>query len=141
MTKYADKSTEELASALIVSTCQLLSKSFSLLSDHMHDLSPSLGAGPKPYAILCGSHAEFYIRPLTACIGDLDYLVSKPNRLGFSGDFPVLPCDISGLADTIKCYRIETYDICPGFVRLRDIGETIFNWKYKKYEYNDTALT
>src|SRR6188768_3749987 len=117
MRKYADKSTEELASAFIVSTCQLL---------------PSSVTAPKGYAILCGSHAEFYIRPVNSCIGDVDFLVSIPDSLAFSGDFPVLPSDMGGLADTIKCYMIETYDTCPGFVRLREIAEIIYNWKYKK---------
>ena len=41
MTKYADKSNEELASAFIVSTCQLLPKSSPVVSDHMHDLMAS----------------------------------------------------------------------------------------------------
>ena len=141
MTEYADKTDEERASAFIVSTCQLLPKSFLLISDHMHDLIGSSSTAPKKYALLCGSAVELYIRPVNTCIDDLDFLVVQTDRLAFSGDFPVLPSDMSGLADNIKCCKIQTYHRYPGFVRLRVWGELNYNWKYKKYEFNQTAFT
>src|SRR5688572_4239704 len=125
MTEYAVKSNEEelLASAFIVNTCQVLPRSFPLPYDHMHNLLGSRDSPtPTPYSgysIPCGSAAEFYIRPLNSCIDDTDYLIARANELVFSGDFPVLPSDMSGLADTIQCYKIEPYDLYPGFVRLR----------------------
>src|SRR5688572_4915274 len=70
MMEYAGKSDEEIASAFIVGTCQFVPTSFSIASDHMHDLIMTQKPAPKEYSILCGSLAEFYIRPLNACITD-----------------------------------------------------------------------
>src|SRR6218665_1378210 len=133
VTMYLVKSNEKMASDFITQTCQLIPKLYSPSSDHMHiiDLSE-----PKEYTIVCGSWAEFYIRPLNTCIGDIDLLLSKADRLAFSGDFPVLPSDISGLADAIHCYEIEPCHGFPGFVRLRDFGQMKFNWKHKQYKLN-----
>src|SRR6218665_3747102 len=113
MTKHVCKSIEEMASDFIVGTCQLLSKSFSPSPNHMHDLVISDDPLIKVYAIDCGSKAEFYIRPLNTCIGDIDELFCWADHLTFSGDRPVLPSDISGLAVTIKCYKIESYPEFP----------------------------
>ena len=140
MTEYAGKSNEEMASWFIASTCQLLPKSVSVVSDHMHDLIMTSRPVPRCIRILCGSAAEFYIRPLNTCISDIDFLISRADELAFSGDFPVLPSDMSGLADTIECYKIESYHRYPGFVRLRVLGEMNYNWKYKKYEFNYKQL-
>src|SRR6218665_3455294 len=108
----------------------------------MHNLLATHIPVPKEYSILCGSHAEFYIRPLITCVDDIDELIAHSDELVFSGDFPVLPSDLSGLLDTIKFYKIEPYDRYPGFVRLRMWGEMTYNWKYrpKKYEVNRTAV-
>src|SRR6218665_3382622 len=133
VTMYLVKSNEKMASDFITQTCQLISKLYSPSSDHMHNIDL---LEPKEYTIVCGSRAEFYIRPLNTCIGDIDYLLSKADHLAFSGDFPVLPSDISGLADAIHCYEIEPCLGIPGFVRLRDWGNMKFNWKQKKYKLN-----
>src|SRR6218665_3313817 len=132
---YLAKKQDEMASYFISETCQLIPKSCSPSSDNMHDLVIP-DQSPKLYAIVCGSGAEFYIRPLNTCIGDIDILMCRADRLAFSGDFPVLPSDISGLADAIHCYEIEPCHGIPGFVRLRDFGEMKYNWKYKKYKLN-----
>ena len=97
-----------MASYFITVTCQLLSKSFSPSSDHMHDLAVSEEPLSKGYAIDCGSGAEFYIRPLNTCIADNDFLLCRANQLVFSGEYPVLPSDISGLTETINCHEIES---------------------------------
>src|SRR6218665_1013451 len=141
MNEYMDKLNEELASAFIISTCQLTTKSSHVYSDHMHNLAASNKPVPKEYSVICGSYAEFYIRPLIGCIDDIDFLIAKVDELVVSGEFPVLPRDLSGLASTIKCFKIEQYDSYPGFVRLRLLGEMNYNWKFKKYEYNNTAVT
>src|SRR6218665_971779 len=133
VTMYLVKSNEKMASDFITQTCQLIPKSYSPSSDHIHNIDLS---DPKEYTIVCGSRAEFYIRPLNTCIGDIDYLVCNADHLAFSGDFPVLPSDISGLADAIHCYEIEPCHGFPGFVRLRDFGEMKYNWKYKEYKLN-----
>src|SRR6218665_1775165 len=132
---YLAKKQDEMASYFISETCQLIPKSCSPSSDNMHDLVIP-DQSPKLYAIVCGSGAEFYIRPLNTCIGDIDILMCRADRLAFSGDFPVLPSDISGLADAIHCYEIEPCHGIPGFVRLRDFGEMKYNWKYKEYKLN-----
>ena len=122
MTDHAVKSIEEKASMFIVSTCQLLPKSFSTVSDCMHDLVMSQSPAPKEYSISCGSTEEFYILPLNTCIGDIDALLCNTDQLAFTGDFPVLPSDMSGLSDRIMFFKIEPYHKYPGFVRLRNIG-------------------
>src|SRR6218665_3423196 len=118
MTGYAGKSTEEMASAFIISTCQLIPQSVSIVSDHMHDRKRFSEDVPTSFFILCGSTVEFYIYPLNSCVGDL----------------PVVLTDLSGLFDTIKCYLIESYQRYPGFVRLRFLGELHYDWNYKKFE-------
>src|SRR6218665_598782 len=136
MTGSACKSNEELASAFIASTCELIQRSSPVLVDHMHNLIPSTDREPKHYSILCGSHAEFYIRPLITCIDDVDNLIARNDELAFNGQFPVLPNNFSGLADKIKWHKIEPYDNYPGFVRLRLSGERNYNWNCNKYEFN-----
>src|SRR6218665_1536789 len=125
-----------MASDFITVTCQLLSKSCSPSSDHMHDLYTTEDPLSKDYAIVCGSQAEFYIRPLNTCITDTDVLLCATDEMVFSGNFPVLPSDISGLSDTIRCYEIVSsmYKAFPGFVRLRLLGEMKYNWKKKEYK-------
>src|SRR6218665_1583758 len=131
----------ELASAFIASTCQLIPRSSIDYSDHMHNFIATRDPAPKDYSIMCGSHAEFYIRPLYTCIGDVDYLIIAADELVFSGDFPVLPSDMNGLTDNINCFKIEPYDRYPGFIRLRIWGKMNYNWKLKKYEFNHTSDT
>src|SRR6218665_871505 len=138
--KVKEEAAEEAASAIIVSTCQLLPKSFNVISEHMNNLIGSKEPTPKQYSILCGSFAEFYIRPLNPCISDIDFLICNTDSLAFIDDLPVLPTDISGLSDRISCNKIEPYHEYPGFVRLRIIGVMNYNWKYKKYEFDHRCL-
>src|SRR6218665_636662 len=133
------KSSEEMASDFIVQTCQLLPKWTAHASDHMHNLVLNYSHPLNQYAIMCGSRAEFFIQPLNTCIADVDYLMCRTDRLAFSGDFPVLPNDVSGLADTIECYEIKSYDEFPGFVRFLYSGELKYNWKHKEYTFNRTV--
>jgi len=131
---------EDMASEIIVSTCQLLPKTFSVVSDHMRNLIASKDPAPTLYSISCGSFAEFYIRPLNPCITDTDFLTCSIDTLVLSGDFPVLPTDKSGLADTILFHKIESCQRYPGYVRLRYIGVMKYNWKYKMYELYHRGL-
>src|SRR6218665_1584960 len=130
-----DKWNEESASTFIVATCELIPRSSPVYSDHMHNLLSSSDPLPTIYTILCGSKAEFYIRPLFTCIDDTDFLGARTDEFAFSGDFPLLPTDLSGLAETIKCFKIEPYDKYPGFVRLRLYAEMNYNWLCKRYEF------
>src|SRR6218665_1077599 len=100
------KSNEEMASDFITGTCLLIPKTFSSSFDHMHDLVMSQDPLQTEYVVMCGSHAEFYISPLKSCITDIDSLQCSTSKLAFNGDFPVLSSDISGFAETIKCYEI-----------------------------------
>src|SRR6218665_3407683 len=140
MTEFEDQSDADMASDFIVGTCQLLPKSFSDVSDHLHNVMIIATPALIQYAINCGSIAEFYIRPLNSCIADIDFLISSAEELAYSGDFPLLPSDMSGLADTIQCYKIEPYQRYQGFARLRFSGEMIYNWKNKRYEFNRLNL-
>src|SRR6218665_1394771 len=139
MTEYADKLNRELASAFINSTCQMIPRPSLVYTDHMHNLLASNLPVPTEYIILCGSQAEFYIRPLITCIDDEDLLVAKADELAFSGEFPVLPRDFSGLVEKIEGYKIESNDRYPGFVRLKFWGEMNYNWKSTRYEFNYTT--
>src|SRR6218665_1491489 len=132
---YLVKSSEEMTSDFITGTCQLIQSHICTpSSEHMHGISISDDSFKVYYAIVCGSRAGFYIRPLNTCIGDIDNLLCTAHQLAFSGDFPVLPSDISGLADAIHCYEIEPCPGFPGFVRLRFFGEMRYNWKHKEYK-------
>src|SRR6218665_1962171 len=93
MTEYAGISNVEMASEIIVSTCQMLPKQFSSVSVHLNNI---LLSETPVYSIMCGSTAEFYIHPMNTCIGDLDILRSCANELAFSGGSPALPSDVSG---------------------------------------------
>src|SRR6218665_1875691 len=135
MSENEDRIDEETASAIIVNTCQLLPKSSSVISDHMHNLVGSMDKTPTIYSVLCGSFAEFYIRPLIPCISDIDFLKCYADTLAFTGDLPVIPTDMSGLFDTIICNKIESCQGYPGFVRLQIIGAMFYNWQHKKYAF------
>src|SRR6218665_459559 len=141
MTEYADKLNRELASAFINSTCQMIPRPSLVYTDHMHNLLSSNLQVPTDYIILCGSQAEFYIRPLITCVDDEDFLVAKADEIVFSGEFPVLPRDFNGMVEKIECYKIESYDRYGGFVRLRFWGEMNYNWKIARYEFKYTAET
>src|SRR6218665_3908627 len=135
VTMHVLKSNEEITSFFIMGTCQLLSKSYSSSHDHMNSLLMSLHSIPKQYVIVCGSQAEFYIRPLNTCIADIDFLVCETDELACIDNSPVLPSDISGLAEKIRCYEIESYNEFPGFVRLRVFCEIKYSWKHKEYRH------
>src|SRR6218665_1153794 len=141
---YLVKSKAEIhvASDFITGTCQLIPKTYSSSYDQMHDLVIPEDTLPKQYIILCGSRAEFYIRPLNTCIEDADYLFCSAEILAFSGDFPVLPSDIdlSGLAEVIECYEIKPCHGFPGFVRLRSLGVLRYNWKHKVYKFSRNII-
>lgn len=81
-------------------------------------------------------HSGAFTHPFNTCIADYGSLTCSTDRLAFSGEFPVLPNDTSGLADMINCCEIESCHKFPGFVRLRDSGELKYNWKHKKYTFN-----
>src|SRR6218665_2862246 len=106
MTDHAVKSIEEKVSEFIIGTCQLLSKPFIPTSDNMHNLTLTLDIENTEYSLFCGSKAEFYIRPLNNCIGDKDILLCRNDELASLADFPMLPSDMTGLAETIECYKI-----------------------------------
>src|SRR6218665_1144901 len=135
---YEGDLNKESASAFIVSACQLLPKSSSVVSDHLRNVMASRCPAYKVYEIICGSSAEFFIRPLNKCIDDIDFLHVRTDEMAFNGNIPVLPEDVKGLADTITCYKIESWPGYPGFIRLKLLGEMKYNWKYKYYEFNHT---
>src|SRR6218665_1428007 len=141
MTNYEGKlNEEEIASWFITSTCQLIPKK-DIVSDHMHRLCISSRTVPVLYLIHCGSTAEFYIRPLYSCVGDIDELTAEANVLAFNDDVPVLPTDFSGLVDTIVCLQIVSHQGYPGFVRLQILGQLNYDWKHKQYSSTCSPTT
>src|SRR5688572_18115571 len=132
----ADKRMEEMASEFIVRTCQLLPKLCCGVSDRIRMKIASTPRDAIKYRRLCGSSEEFYIRPLNPCIADVDALLYSTNQLAFTEDFPVLPNEVSGLADTITCFKVDPYLRYPGFVRLRELGKINYNWTYKNFEFS-----
>src|SRR6218665_442029 len=127
-----------MVSAFIVGTCQLIPRTSSFVySDYMLNLSPSKHSG---YEVVCGSSTEFFIRPIVSCVDDMDLLIADTDQLVFSGESPVLPSDLNGLPDKIKCHKIEQCEGYPGFVRLKCWGFVNYNWKYNKYEYNAAEI-
>src|SRR6218665_554928 len=131
MTGLFDELMDEMASKFIVGTCQLLPKSHDPVSNFIHTFKLN------QYFIPCGSSAEFYIRPLTPLIHDIDRLIVYTDVLAFREDIPILPADVSRLNDTIKCFKIVPYLEYPGFVRLQFFGEMNYNWRYKKFKFAD----
>lgn len=132
-----------MASWFITSTCQLIPKTFPPVSDQMHDLPMAPNHAEKEYpqhGIMCGSTAEFYIRPLNSCIGDNDILVCQTNELAYSGDFLVLPSDMSGIGDIVLCYILEPCQRYPGFVRLQISGTMAYNWEHKNMNFIATVF-
>src|SRR6218665_1937236 len=119
MTGYAGKSPEEMASAFIISTCQLIPKSVSIVSDHMHDRRRFSEDVPTSFFIYCGSAAEFFIYPLNSCVGDVDVLSCDADMLAVSVDLPVVLTDLSCLFDTIEC--MQPYRIISGVSRFCSI--------------------
>src|SRR6218665_1192031 len=135
MTEYADRRNKELASAFITSTCQLIPKPSLAYADHMHNLLASKLPVPTSYTIICGSLAEFYIRPLITCIDDEDFLVAKAGELVFSGEFPELPRDFSGLVEKIEGYKIESYEVVQNgchvvCVKHRSCRNDKYQWRF-----------
>src|SRR6218665_67337 len=143
MTEYTGKMTEKVVSEFITSTCQVLPKSCAVASDLLHapvSSFSSLNLEIFTYFWHCGSSAEFHIRPLNSCIADTDDFYSNANQMVFTKYFPVLPDYVHYLADSLQCFKIEPYLNYPGFVQLRRLGEMIYNWNYKKFEFSHTHL-
>src|SRR6218665_1515396 len=144
MTEYADRRNKELASAFITSTCQLIPKPSLAYADHMHNLLASKLPVPTSYTIICGSLAEFYIRPLITCIDDEDFLVAKAGELVFSGEFPVLPRDFSGLVEKIEGYKIESYEVVQNgchvvCVKHHSCRNDKYQWRFSLLFIDDVA--
>src|SRR6218665_308955 len=136
MAEYVDDSMEQIKSVsdTIVSSCELLPKSYDVVSERRR-LQEEL-----KYGIYCGSALEFYIRPLNPCVTDHDLLIYSIADMVFTTDgIPVLPLNVSDLSDTIDCYTIESYRKYPGFVRIRVLGKMHYNWKCKNYEFSHTT--
>ena len=138
MIENADKWLEEMSSEFIVRTCQLLPESCAFTSNRMHIPMPPPCCLPIWFITYCGSSHEFYIRPVNPCIDDIDILAYRVEELAVVEGSPVLTNDVSRLADTVECYKIEPYFKYPGFVRLRALGTMHYNWKTKKYDFRHT---
>ena len=85
---------------------------------------------------ICGSSAEFYIRPITTCIDDVDAMTFFTNCLVFRDDIPTLPDDFCGLFDTICCFQMTPYPNYPGFVKLKKIGILKYYWNCRKFQFH-----
>src|SRR6218665_1853021 len=123
---------EYSVSAFIVSTCRILQKSNTNVSESIRLINyKELNA----YFILSGSYAEFFVQPLHPCFGDVDCLTMKTDSLAFTDKSPALPYALRHIADPIKCMLIEPCLDYPGFVRLRLFGEIKYNWERNIFEF------
>ena len=82
---------------------------------------------------ICGSCAEFYINPAVTCVGDIDLMFSVEGQIavfdGSNVDFIVY------VDETTEVWLIQASKCPRGYVRLREIGETFFNWVTGQIEY------
>jgi len=123
---------DDSVSAFIVGTCRTLPKS----TDNVYKLiSFPISDGMKQNAFVSGSCAEFFIQPIQPCFGDVDYLLVISERLAFTNEKIVLPYDSRHIANPIHCLLMEPYLDYPAFVRLRILGQMIYDWKRKTFEF------
>src|SRR6218665_1182929 len=135
----AGKWNTDITSEFIVSMCQLLPKFCGVASDLKHNPIASSKNSFTTYPVACGSSEEFFIRPLNLCVDDFDEMNLITWVLASVTEIPALPTDVRLLHETIHCCKIESCLKYPGFVRLRVYGLLNYNWKYKKYEFDDLA--
>src|SRR6218665_1945201 len=120
---------DDSVSAFIVGTCRTLPKS----TDNVYKLiSFPISDGMKQNAFVSGSCAEFFIQ---SCFGDVDYLLVISERLAFTNEEIVLPYDSRHIVNPIHCLLMEPYLDYPAFVRLRILGQMIYDWKRKTFEF------
>src|SRR6218665_3528749 len=131
---------EETSSDFIVRACQFLPESCAYAPDRIRIPNDSSSHLQTRYNAFCGSSEEFYIRPVNQCIDDVDALLYNVDELAFVEDFPVLPNDVSHVADSTKCFKIEPYFIYPGFVRLHFMGIMLYNWISREYDFRNTTF-
>jgi len=119
-------------SEFIVRTCRLIPKSNNNVFDslHLQVIVPS-----EHHEVVCGSSAEFLIRPIRSCIGDVDVFEIKTHALAFTDKKPELPYEVRHNADIIDCFLMEPYLNYPSFVRLRPLGQLRYKWGRKIFEF------
>ena len=81
----------------------------------------------------CGSCAEFYIDPIVSCVGDIDLMFSLEGLIAVFDDSTV--DFIVDVDETTDVWLLEASECPKGYVCLRKIGETIFNWVTGQIEY------
>lgn len=104
----------EGVSEFMEGTCQLHRKSFRDAFDSKQ-FSYSTVPDVFGYDFLSCSSVEFYIEPLHSCIDDVHIMTCSGNRLVFTDDIPVLPYDMRGFLDWLKCFQIMPHPDYTGF--------------------------
>lgn len=72
---------------------------------------------------LTGSTAEFYIKTIDVCTHDIDLMMYTDAQLAFDDDLPTLPKNYKQPKINIQCFKLESYEDQPGYVRLRRSGD------------------
>src|SRR6218665_3528966 len=128
---------DDSVSEFIVGTCRMLPKSGSNVSESMQFRNL---IQMEKYFIVSGSCAEFFIQPLHSSIGDVDFLQMKPHSLAFTGEEPVLPYDLRHNSQPTDCMLMEPYVDYPAFVRLRLVGQIVYNYERKIFEFKKVKV-
>lgn len=83
-----------------------------------------------------GSTAEFYIRPVMPCTGDIDIMYYNANTIVVCSDNPQFPNTNHRFNDTIDCFKMESCESHPGFVRLKSVGQFRCSWESEEYIFH-----
>src|SRR6218665_3459762 len=130
---------ESTVSKFLVGTCGMHTR-FSIKKDFRAlPLQKSRTFGIIYTHSVCGSQAEFYIRPVYPCIDDIDMLVASNSYLGFDSRYEI-PEGFGDLCDRIICCKLESYEQNPSFVRLRDPIFGFYDWNLEEYVFQNTPM-
>src|SRR6218665_1766646 len=122
---------DDSVSEFIVRTCLLIPKSSINVFDSLH-LQVMVPFEDHDFA--CGSSSEFFIQPIRPGIDNIDFFEIKTFILAFTDKKPEFPYEVRHNADTIDCFLMEPY-LYPSFVRLRPLGQLIYKWDRKIFEF------
>lgn len=127
---------ENTVSQFLVSTCGMHTK-FTINKDlHLIPLQKTHTLGLINTQTVCGSQAEFYIRPVYPCIDDIDILAATNYYLAFDSSYEI-PEGFGDLCNAIMCPKLESYEQNPSFVLLRDPVVGIYDWNLEEYTYKN----
>ena len=81
-----------------------------------------------------GSRAEFYIDPAVTCVGDTDLMFPMEDDIAVFDDSTIESEELV-VNETTEVWLLETSGCPKGYVHLRKIFQTYFNWVTRQMEY------